>query len=103
MDKEGEQHPNMEKQGSSSSASTPIDELTDNARKQKTKQLAGQTQPREKHSGSESGDKPQHSMSKRGGDTGNVNDPKEGVGGPNQPGKPPERTPDHPRDSASKL
>lgn len=51
-----------------------------------------------------SGDKPQHEMSRRGGpESGNINDPKESVGGPDMPGKPPERTPDHPRDSASKV
>lgn len=51
-----------------------------------------------------SGDKPQHEMSKRGHPgSENINDPKESVGGPDVPGKPPERTPDHPRDSAARI
>jgi hypothetical protein len=47
--------------------------------------------------------KPQHSMSKKGG-TGSdaINAPKEGVGGPKTPGKPPENTPRNQRDEASK-
>ncbi len=51
---------------------------------------------------SASGDEPQHSMDVKG-DRGNVNDPKESVGGPNVPGKPVGQTPNPPRDSASKL
>lgn len=47
-------------------------------------------------------DKPQHSMSKRG-ETGSINEPKEAVGTPDAPGKPPERTPRQPRDSAAKT
>ncbi|MEO6871249.1 MAG: hypothetical protein ABI233_03405 [Chthoniobacterales bacterium] len=35
--------------------------------------------------------------------SGNVNGPKEAGGGPKTPGKPPERMPDHPRDSESKV
>ncbi len=55
-------------------------------------------------SAKESGEQPQHSMTKKGEDLSeSVNDAKEGVGGPKQPGKPPERTPDHPRDSQSKV
>ena len=57
-----------------------------------------------KESAKESGEKPQHSISKRGDtDSGNVNDPKESVGGPKTPGKRPEQTPDKPRDSQSKV
>jgi len=102
MDKEGKQHPNMDEQRKSSTASAPIDELSKNAREEKTKRLAGEGTSREKDAGSESGDKPQHSMDVKG-DRGNVNDPKESVGGPNVPGKPVGQTPNPPRDSASKL
>lgn len=55
-------------------------------------------------SSEKAGEKPQHRMSKKEDiGSGNVNDPKEAVGGPKMPGKPPERTPDHPRDSQSKV
>lgn len=99
MDKESKHEPSREKQGSSSSASAPIDKMSDNVREQKSKKLAQENRPSEKGA---AGDKPQHSMTKKG-ETGNVNDPKEAVGSPTQPGKPPERTPDHPRDSAAKV
>ena len=106
MDPEGKERADSSKQGAHSTASAPIDKLTDNAREQKTAKLteeqagkhdAGQRQH-------EKGEGEQHSMSKRGdSESGNVNDAKESVGGPTTPGKPPERTPDKPRDSQAKV
>lgn len=55
-------------------------------------------------SAKESGEKPQHSMSKRGAPQNEkVNAPKESVGGPDMPGKPPERTPERQRDSEAEV
>jgi hypothetical protein len=55
-----------------------------------------------KKAGPPAGDEPQHSM-KRKDDPGPVDAPKEAVGGPDQPGKPPERTPATQRGSSGKV
>ncbi len=106
MDQEGKEHTSKDKQSAHDTASAPIDELTDNAREQKRRKL--EEDQSAKHEAGErrhqEGGGAQHSMSKKGGsDSGNVNDPKEAVGGPKMPGKPPERTPDKPRDSQAKV
>lgn len=61
MDKDREQHPNLDEQTKQSTSSAPIDEMTDKAREQKARRLAGETEAGEKDAPSGADEKPQHS------------------------------------------